>query len=343
MGFKEYITAKNLIFLILVIIASVFLYQIKVVALLFFASFVIACSLNPIVDKLSTKFKRPTATTLVLMGTLTVSFAFFIPIILVAINQFQGISTILPEKINYIQDFIFNHQFYGHKIPEIINFDALIKSSSPFATGLLNQSINLTLSVAQSILFFLAICMIVFYFMVDKTLIKEWFIKIFPKKMKGKASEIYETISHKVGGYVIAQILSMLAVGILTAIGLAVIRVDYALLLGLITGVLDIIPVIGPTIALILCIIMGYQMGPIGIVLIIVVFIGAQWIINNFVRPVIFGKFLDLHPLIIIFALLVAAQFLGVWGVILAPAVASLVCVLFDELYLKPINKSDNE
>lgn len=343
MSFKEYLTAKNLIFLILVIIASVFLYQIKVVALLFFASFVIACSLNPIVDKLSAKVKRPTATTLVIIGTLVISFAFFIPIILVAINQVQGLSTILPEKINYIQDFIFNHRFYGHKLPEIINIDSLIKSSSPFATGLLNQSINLTLSFVQGILFFLAICMIVFYFMVDKTLIKEGFIKVFPKKMKEKASEIYETISHKVGGYVIAQILSMVAVGLLTSIGLALIKVDYALLLGLITGVLDIVPVIGPTIALILCIIMGYQMGPIGILLIIVVFIGAQWIINNFVRPVIFGRFLDLHPLVIIFALLVAAQFLGVWGVILAPAVASLVCVLFDELYLKPINKSDNE
>lgn len=59
---------------------------------------------------------------------------------------------------------------------------------------------------------------------------------------------------------------------------------------------------------------------------------------NNFVRPLVFGKFLDLHPIIIIFAFLIAAQFLGVWGVILSPAIAALLLTLFDELYLKTIN-----
>lgn len=341
MPFKEYLTTKNVIFVILIIIILACISQVKVVALLFFASFVIACSLNPTVDKLEKKMNRYTATTLVLFGTLTISLAFFVPIIFVAVKQVQGLITILPEKIDFIQNFIFNHEFYGHKIPEIINIDSIIKSSSPFATGLVNQSINFTLSFAQGILFFLAICMIVFYFMADKAIIKKGFIRLFPQKIKEKASEIYENISQKVGGYVIAQLINMVVIGILTAIGMFLIRVDYALLLGLITGVLDIIPIIGPTIALILCLLMAYQMGPIAIILVFAAFLTAQWISNNLIRPVIFGRFLDLHPLIIIFALLVSAQFLGVWGVILAPAIASLVYVLFDEIYLKTINKGD--
>lgn len=340
MPFKEYITVKNIVFLILILIILKFLSQITVIALLFFASFVIACSLNPIVDKLEKKLKRPTAAGLVLFGALVVAFAFFVPIIFIAVKQVHGFLMILPEKIDFIQDFIVNHKFHGHRLPEIINVEAFIKSSSPFATKILNQSINFTLNFAQGILFFLAICMIVFYFMADKTIIKNGVIRIFPNEMKEKASDIYENISHKVGGYVIAQLLSMFAVGLLTAVGLFLIKVDYALLLGLVTGVLDIIPIIGPTVALILCLIMANQMGLIALVLVVVVFLAAQWISNNFVRPVVFGKFLDLHPLVIIFALLVAAQFLGVWGVILAPAIASLVCVLFDEIYLKVINKS---
>lgn len=341
MSFKEYFTTKNVIFLILILVILKCLVQVQVIALLFFASFVIACSLNPIVDKLEKKMKRPLATTLVLFGTTIISFAVFIPIIFVAVKQVQGLWAILPEKIDFIQDFIFNHRFYGYKIPELINIDSLIKSSSPFATKLVNQSINLTLNAFQGILFLLAIYMIVFYFMADKEQLKKGFIHLFPPKIKDKASEIYDNISHKVGGYVIAQILNMIAIGLLTALGLFIIKVDYALLLGIITGVLDIIPLIGPTIALILCIIMANQMGLVGMALVVVVFIAAQWLDNNLVRPVIFGKFLDLHPLIIIFALLASAQFLGVWGVVLAPAIASLVCVLFDEVYLKTINKSE--
>lgn len=341
MSFKEHFTVKNVIFIILVLILLKFLSQITVIALLFFASYVIACSLNPVVDKLEKKMNRQAATTLVMFGTMLVFVAFFVPIIFIAIKQVQGLMLILPEKIDLIQNFILNHQFYGYRIPEIVNIDEIIKSSSPFATGLVHQSINLTLNFAQGILFFLAICMIVFYFMADKITIKDNFIKLFPKKMKEKASDIYDNISHKVGGYVIAQVLNMVAVGILTAIAMFIIKVDYALLLGLITGVLDIIPIIGPTIALCLCLIMANQMGPIGLLLVFVMFITAQWLSNNLVRPVIFGKFLDLHPLIIIFALLVSAQFLGVMGVILAPAIASLVCVLFDEIYIKVINNVD--
>ncbi len=341
MPFKKYFTVKNVVFLILVVIILKFLSQITVIALLFFASYVIACSLNPIVDKLEKKMNRSTATTLVLLGTLIISFAFFVPIIFVAVKQVQGFLTILPEKIDLIQNFIFNHQFYGHRIPEIVDLDSIIKTSSPFATGLVNQSINIATGFGQSILFFLAVYMIVFYFMADKSTIKKGFIKLFPSEIKEKASDIYDNISRKVGGYVIAQLLNMLAIGILTAIGMFIIKVDYALLLGLITGVLDIIQLVGPTIALVLCLIMANQMGIVGLVLVFVVFLTAQWISNNLVRPIIFGRFLDLHPLVIIFALLVSAQFLGVWGVILAPAIASLVCVLFDEIYLKTINKSD--
>lgn len=342
MSFKEYLTTKNVTFLILVIIFLVFLFQIKLTALLFFASFVIASSLNPLVDKLEKKFKRYTATSIVLTGTLIISFAFFLPIVFVAIKQVQGLIAILPSKVEYIQNVIYNHKFYGYKIPEIVNLDALIKTSSPFATKLLNQSINLTLNFAQGILFFLVICMIVYYFMADKTYIKEGFINIFPPRIQYKASEIYDNISQKVGGYVIAQLINMAAIGLLTAIGLFLIKVDYALLLGIITGVLDIIPLIGPTVALILCLIMANQMGPLSLVLVVVIFLIAQQISNNLVRPIVFGKFLDLHPLVIIFALLVAAQFLGVLGVVLAPALASLVCVLFDEIYIKTIN-ADNE
>lgn len=339
MFFKDFLTIKNITFLIVVIFILRFLTQISGITLLFFASYVIACSLNPIVNKLSTKMNRYAATSIVLFVTLLISIAFFLPIIVVAVKQIQGLLLILPEQLDAIQNFIFNHKFYGYSIPEIVNFDSIIKSTSPFATGLVNQSINLTLNFAQGIIYFLAICMIVFYILSDKDQIKAGFIRFFPEKMKAKAASITATISIKVGGYVIAQLLNMVAIGILTAIALFIVRVDYAVLLGLITGVLDIIPVVGPAIALVLCIITGYSLGPVGMILIVIAFLAAQWISNNLVRPVVFGKFLDLHPLVIIFAILVAAQFLGVWGVILAPAIASMLCVLFDELYLKPVNK----
>jgi len=340
MVFKEYVTTKNVIFFLLILVMLKFLSEITAIALLFFASYVIACSLNPVVDRLEKKMKRYVAASIVLVGTFAVSSVLAIPVIFVAAKQIRGFINILPGKLELLQDFIFNHQFYGYRIPEIVSVKSIIGSSSPLATGLVNQSITITMGVFQGIMFFLAICMIVFYLLADKDIIQKGFIRLFPDKMKEKAAEISENISHKVGGYVIAQFLNMVAIGILTAIGMFIMKVDYALLLGLITGILDIIPIVGPTIALVLCLLMAYQMGPVGIALVLLAFLTAQWLSNNLIRPVVFGRFLDLHPLIIIFALLVSAQFLGVWGVILAPALAAIVCTLFDEIYLKTINKS---
>jgi len=59
-------------------------------------------------------------------------------------------------------------------------------------------------------------------------------------------------------------------------------------------------------------------------------------------RPIVIGKLMNIHPLTIVLSLLIGAKFLGFWGVILGPAIASVVCVLIDELYIKPINNLDN-
>lgn len=338
MIFQEYLTIKNVIFFILILIILTFISYIKEIAMLFFASYIIACSLNPLVDTLSKKMKRPVATTIVLLCTIIVSFACFVPVIFVAIEQIKSFVNVLPEQLKLLENFIATYDFYGHKFSEFINFESIMKSSSLFASGFVNQSINLTLGITQGIIFLLVIFMIIFYLLTDKDQIKKSFISIFPDSIKERADLISQNISQKVGGYVIAQILNMIAIGLITAVALFLIKVDYALLLGLITGILDIIPIIGPTIALGLCLIMCYQLGPVKIALVIFAFLAAQWASNNLVRPVVFGRFLNLHPLVIIFSLLVAAQFLGVWGVILAPAIAAIICVLFDEIYLKTLN-----
>ena len=150
-------------------------------------------------------------------------------------------------------------------------------------------------------------------------------------------------ISNKVGGYVRAQILSMAAVGIMMALVLVILGVEYSTLLGLISGILDIIPILGPTIALGVIILVAYPAGIVKIILIIAGFLLVQQISNYVVRPVLFGKLMELHPLMIFLALFLAEQFLGFWGVILSPAIAATICVLIDELYIIPMNLKAKE
>ena len=221
----------------------------------------------------------------------------------------------------------------------MIDLPSVVEPVSRFSKELVEQSIAITLNTATAFVYLLAMCVITYYFLVDKDVIRRGFMLLFPKHIKDKADKIITTISQKIGNYIIAQLTVIAGVGVCVMIPLLIMKIDCAVLLGVVSALLDLIPIVGPAIAGIICVIMCYNYGPVIVGLVIFFFLLAQWIENNFVRPYIFGKFMNLHPLIIFFAIFVSAKYLGAIGVVFAPAIAATFAVLVDELYIKPINK----
>lgn len=337
--FREFWTPKNITFLILVIIILLFIPKIIGILLLFFASYVIAAALNPYVNKLQTKMSRGLAASTVVIGGVIAVIALFLPIFIIAYKEICIFVTMLPQKLAIVTDFLLTQKFNGRYISDLIDLNSILGSSSALAQNIFSQSVNITVGFTQVIVLSFAITMIVFYLLVDKTYLRTKFLEFFPSDIKEKASDILSSITYKVGSYVRAQILSMVSVGVLVTFSLIILGIDYSLLLGLISGILDIIPILGPTISLALIILVTAQLGWVKVILAVIAFLVIQQISNYMIRPFLFGRFMSLHPLMVFFSLFVAQQFLGVWGVILAPAIAATVCVLIDELYLLPINR----
>ena len=340
---KNFLNIKNIVFIILAIIILILLPKIMGIVLLFFTAFVIAAALGPYVDKLEKKkFSRGVSTAIVVLTSMLSIFILFIPIFVIAVKEIRILVTLLPHKISLLSEFLVNFRLHGQSLKELIDINSLLGSSTDFAQNLFNQSLNFTIGFAQACIIVVALTMIVFYMLVDSKYISEKFVEFFPPDMKEKSENILSTITFKVGNYVRAQAVSMIAVGVLVMLSLIIFRIDYPFLLGLIAGILDIIPVLGPTIALAIILIVTAQFGWLKVILVAVVFLLIQQFSNYVVRPFLFGKFMKLHPLMIFFALFVAQQFIGVWGVIISPAIAATVCVLIDELYLIPINRGKN-
>ena len=339
---KQYLTLKNIIFLILVVFLIYIMPKITGIALLFFAAYVIACALNPYVAKLQGKLSRSAASAIAVSVCTAAVFALFIPIMLIAYKEIRTFLVYLPGKLSFVINYLSTLSIFGHKLSDLVSMDNVVGASPNVAQNIVNHSWSFTLGIFQVAVIIVALTMIIYYLLADKEYLKEKFIEFFPEDLKKKASEILTNISNKVGGYVRAQLLSMLSVGIMMMIVLILLGVDYALLLGLITGILDIIPLLGPTIALGVILLIAYPLGLVKIILILVGFLLVQQLSNYIVRPILFGKFMQLHPLMIFLALFLAEQFLGFWGVILSPAIAATVCVLIDELYLAPINENSN-
>ena len=339
---KRFLNLKTIIFTLLIVILLLLAPKLTVLLMVLFASFVLAAALNPFVNKLELKLNnRALSASIIVIGSIVALFALILPIIVMCYKEIELFIAIMPQKAMNLYNFIVHSKLYGHTLSELIPASKLAETSSSIAQHVLNQSVNLTMSVAQMVFVVLALTMFIYYILVDKQYLRSKFIEFFPPNIKEKASNILHNITSKVGSYVRAQIVSMIAVGVMITIVVAVLGIDYPILLGLIAGILDIIPLLGPSIALAVIVAVAFPLGATKIILAVILFLTAQQISNYVIRPFLFGRFMKLHPITILVSIFVAQEFLGVWGVILSPAIAATLCVLVDELYLTPINEKE--
>jgi len=332
------LTAKNIIvFIVVISLIALAIYSLDILMMLF-ASFVITCAISPTINKMEKHIPRVWAVTLVLLGIILASFLIIVPLITVIIKEAITMANNFPIFLDNF-DKLLNVKIFSKTLSSYITFDSIKEPLAQSAQGIIENSITAGKYVASFLTTLLAISIVVFYFAYDEKRIKDKFIEFFPPKYKEKAFSILSDIESKVGNYIFAQGIAMVFVGALTTIGLLLIGNDHAFLLGFITCVLDIIPVIGPSFAVGLGLIVAASGGVGYVLLTFAIYIIAQWAQNQLLRPILFGKMLNMHPLVIIVSLLLCARFFGFFGIILAPAIASVICVLVDELYLSRINK----
>ena len=332
------LTSKNIIvFIIVLAIITLSIFSLDILMMLF-ASFVITCAINPVINKLEKFIPRVWAVTLVLLALILASFLIIVPLISISIREATALISNFPNVIDNIDDLL-NFKIFDKSISSFITFDSLKAPLAQGAQSIIENSILAGKWIANFLTTTLAISIMVFYFSYDEKRLKDKFIEFFPKNQKDHALKIFENIASKVGNYVFAQGIAMVFVGALTTLGLLLIHNNHAFLLGFITCIFDIIPVVGPAIAVGLGLITSVSQGFLYVLLTFAIYMIAQWAQNQLLRPIVFGKLLNMHPLLIIVSLLIAARFLGFWGVILSPAIASVICVLVDELYLNRINQ----
>lgn len=331
---------KTAIFIIMSVLMLVFIGSIMDVAIMFFVAFIISASILPLINKLQKYIPRTLSVlivlTLVIIGILLI----FVPLLMLSVNHLADFIDKAPHYIDKFNAFLEtkNINYSYLQTLDLSSLNSISENISAFAANILSQGLTAGKFIASSITGILMVTIMVFYLCMDEEHIKHSFLLFFPPKFKKKAYEILDILTTRVGGFMTAQIFSMAGVGLISFILLLICRHPHPVIVGFLTFILDIIPVIGATIAVTIGVLSSYEGGLGYMFLILAVMLIAQLIQNQVLRPYLFGKFMDIHPLLIIISLLIGAKFLGIGGVILGPAFASLVCVLVNELYIKQIN-----
>ncbi len=147
------------------------------------------------------------------------------------------------------------------------------------------------------------------------------------------AEHLIGTVTRVVGGYLRGQTIASATTGTLATIGLAIVGVPYALVLGLITLVFNYVPYVGPFSAAIIAGLVGLFKGPVIALLAVVVIAVAQNVTDTFVTPRVMSEQVDLHPTLVIFSLLVGGSLFGIPGMLFAIPVAATGKGLFVYYY----------
>ena len=318
--FQKIGNSQNIIFLLGVIIYTVCLFTITDIALMFFVTYVVACALNPIVDKLEKKCSRNVAAAIVFGGFVGGLLLMFLPIIIIGGQELAHLAAQYPQYVDKVEDFIMNSPV----VQEFANSGGLLASLTSISKG------GLYLFVALIFTYFL---------IVDRDKILNAIMRFFPKNSRERMREIFNISEEKLSRFVSGQFIASASVGLIVLVGLLLLGVDSAVILGCISAVLDIVPIVGPAIALVICLAVTYKLGWTIVILTALIFLFAQFAENNFVKPYVFGKFMDLHPIVIYIFLFVCAKYFGAVGAIFAPAIAADACVLIEELYLKNMDE----
>ena len=318
--FHKINNSQNFIFLIGVIVYTICLFTITDIALMLFVTYVVACALNPIVDKLEKKCNRNIAAAVVFGGFICGILLMFLPIIIIGGSEIAHLAAQYPQYVDSVKDFIMNSPV----VQEFANSGGLIESLTSISKG------GIYLFVALIFTYFL---------IVDRDKILDTVTRFFPKSSRKRMREIWDISEQKLSRFVSGQFIASASVGLIMIVGLLLLRVDSAIILGCISAVLDIVPIVGPAIALVICLAVVYKMGWTVVIITAVIFAFAQFAENNFVKPYVFGKFMDLHPIVIYIFLFVCAKYFGAVGAIFAPAIAADACVFIEELYLKNMDE----
>ncbi|PKQ29206.1 MAG: hypothetical protein CVT60_06500, partial [Actinobacteria bacterium HGW-Actinobacteria-10] len=274
---------------------------------------------------------------------LTVIGVFFAVIAPIVAEQVLDLINTFPRYYEPIADFWLDVQdkAEGLALPEWVRtaFDSvglsMLSQVAAWGRALGNGLVGLGGAAAGFVFNVLLALVIAFWALKDMPKMRDEIMLLIGERRRGEAEMIMSTVFRVLAGYIRGQLLVSTVTGVLATIGLAILGVPYAIALGVITGVLNVVPYVGPFIGGLLAAIVGLFISPwIGLGAIAVV-VAAQQVTDLFVTPRVMSEQVDLHPVLVIFSLLVGGSLFGFWGLILGIPVAAVLKGLFVYYYEK--------
>ncbi len=312
-----------------------FLYVVREVIILLLIAIIITASLGPIIGYLERwKLPRGGVVALVYIAFFALVSWLVSSIVPAMIAQTQGLADNLQVLLGTIGDSALGEML---GVGQSVNQSA-VGNVGQFVSGSFGEIFARTASVFSSLIAVVAVISMSFYMSLQKNGMRAVVESLTPAQYRKYAVSLVKRIQESFGRWMAGQVVTMVFVGILYFIALSLLGVPYAGLLAVIGGLLEIVPYMGPILAVIPAALIGFTISPaVGFAV-----VGAYTIINlvenHLLIPQIMHKAVGLNPVVVIVALLMGAKVAGLAGIILAVPIAGAIAVFARDVMDKKIS-----
>lgn len=296
----------------------------------FFLAIVIAYILNPLVEFLERR-RMSRSLGILLIYAVFISFLFFIGSTTIPklIFEMQKLGEMIPEYTASFQAFISHLQsdYQRFNLPESVRavLDQNIIDLQDNLQNILERLTGTVLNLFSHLFTILITPLLVYYILRDIDNLKSSLVMIFPKRYRIWVVTVGREMDHTLGAYFRGMLFICFVVGLLTYLGLLLLGMEFALILGIISGITNIIPYFGPIIGAVPAVLIALLTSPNLVLKVIVVLVVVQQLESQIVAPQVLGRSLGLHPLIVIFVLILGGRLFGLAGLIFAVPFAAVM------------------
>ena len=326
--------------------AAIVGWQLRGLLLLVMISVVLACSIAPIVGW-AERYKIPRWVS-ALFAYLTIISTLVGVILLIGptvLDQIQLLIRQLPillrRGVTQIEAWLLilndNRPDFTTQIFDQLDVQATAAWAIRSTRQVALRSFNLTTDILGTFLSLVLAIFISGYMLADSRTLTENFIRLIPPPWDSRIRQSLPMIGNRIGGYIRGRLLVSATLGLVTSIGLPFLGLkDFAIGLGAIAGVTNLVPFLGPLLGAIPALIVAIPLGGWPVLWVIIFYVVIQNIETYILDPLLVGNSVGVHPLYQLLAVLGGTQVLGIVGALVVPPWVAGSAVLLENLYLQP-------
>jgi predicted PurR-regulated permease PerM len=327
------ISWKTFLKISLIVICFYFIYQIKEIIIWFVFALIISILFNPSIDFLQQR-KIPRILGVIFVYFSVIGLFIFIIWLLIPIfsDEFQNFLYGFPEYFEKLSNF-----FKNVGLKEFEDMSGFLKMFD----SMRNNIFNILFAIFGGVLNTIFVITAAIFISIEEKFIDKILFLIFPKRYEKFALDIWERSQKKVSGWFIARLIACLFVAVFTYIVLLIFNVKYPFLLGLLAGIFNFVPYIGPLITGFILFLLTFPIEPLKTIFVIAAFILIQQIENNVLSPILMKKLINIPPILVLFSLVIGAKLWGFLGTLLIVPLSGILFEFIKE-FLEERKKREN-